>query len=130
MSREELRQIRPVINTFNTEATSSIEQFQNEVLRPIIKFQHDWLMTWAIGLPQWKMLCSFNGKKEDSFIRINDYFSKQQDKKGIIIGAITGLMTVEELTIYQATEKEVNKRIIQMVVQRLTDSFYREDNEN
>jgi hypothetical protein len=124
MSREELRQIRPVINTFNTEATSSIEQFQNEVLRPIIKFQHDWLMTWVIGLPQWKMLCSFNGKKDDFFIRINDYFSKQQDKKGIIIGAITGLMTVEELTIYQATEKEVNKRIIQMVVQRLTDSFY------
>lgn len=128
MSREELRQIRPVINTFNTEATSSIEQFQNEVLRPIIKFQHDWLMTWVIGLPQWKMLCSFNGKKDDFFIRINDYFSKQQDKKGIIIGAITGLMTVEELTIYQATEKEVNKRIIQMVVQRLTDSFYGELN--
>jgi hypothetical protein len=124
MSREELRHLRPVINTFNTEATSSIEQFQNEVLRPIIKYQHDWLMTWALGLPQWKTLCSFKGKKEDFFNRINDYFSKQQDKKGIIIGAITGLMTVEELTIYQTTEKEVNKRIIQMVVQRLTDSFY------
>lgn len=124
MSREELRHLRPVINTFNTEATSSIEQFQNEVLRPIIKYQHDWLMTWVLGLPQWKTLCLFKGKKEDFFIRINDYFSKQQDKKGIIIGAITGLMTVEELTIYQTTEKEVNKRIIQMVVQRLTDSFY------
>ncbi len=126
MSREELHRIRPVINTFNTEATSSIEQFQNDVLRPIIKYQHDWLFTWAEGLPLWKTLCSFNGKKEDFFIRINDYFSKQQDKKGIIIGSITGLMTVEELKIYQATEKEVNKRIIQMVVQRLTDSFYLE----
>lgn len=126
MSREELRQLRPVINTFDTDVTTPIEHFQNEVLRPIIKYQHDWLMSWVRGLPQWKTLCSFNGKKEDFFIRINDYFSKQQDKKGIIIGAITGLMTVEELTIYQATEKEVNKRIIQMVVQRLTDSFYGE----
>ncbi len=123
MSREELRRIRPVINTFNTEATSPTEQFQNDVLRPIIKYQHDWLMSWAMGLPQWKMLCAFNGKKEEFFIRINDYFSKQQDKKGIIIGAVAGLMTVEELKIYQATEKEVNKRIIQMVLQRLTDSF-------
>ena len=63
-------------------------------------------------------------KKEDFLKRINVYFSKQQDKKGIIIGAICGLLTAEELAFYQTHEKEVNKRIIQMVVQRLTDSFH------
>ena len=128
MSREELRHLRPKINTFDTESTSPIEHFQNEVLRQVIKYQHDWLMTWATGLPQWKMLCSFKGKKEDFFIRINDYFSKQQDKKGILIGTICGLLTLEEMAFYQMHEKEVNKRIIQMVVQRLTDSFYGELN--
>lgn len=124
MSRDELSHLRPVIKTANALSTTEIERFQNEVLRPIIKYQHDWLITWTAGLSQWKMLCSFNGKKEDFLIRINDFFSKQQDKKGIIIGAVTGLLTIEEMAFYHSHEKEVNKRIIQMVVQRLTDSFY------
>ena len=70
------------------------------------------------------MICSFSGKKEDFLARVSDYFSKQQDKKGIIIGAVDGLMSSEELAFYFDHEKELNKRIIQMVVQRLTDTFY------
>ena len=128
MNRNELIHLRPEIVTFDTAVTSTIEHFQNEVLRPVIKYQHDWLITWAAALPKWKMLCTFSGKKEDFLIRMNDYFSKQQDKKGIIIGAICGLLTVEELGFYQTHEKEVNKRVIQMVVQRLTDHFYCENN--
>lgn len=124
MSRSSLVHLRPRIETSDTSTTTPIEQFQNSVLRPVIKFQHDWFVTWGNSLPNWKMICSFSGKKEDFLARVSDYFSKQQDKKGIIIGAVVGLMSSEELAFYFDHEKELNKRIIQMVVQRLTDTFY------
>ena len=124
MSREKIIGLRPEINTFDSDQTTPVEHFQNSVIRPIIKYQHDWLISWVEGLAQWKMISSFSGKKEDFFAKINDYFSKQQDKKGVILGAVCGLMTIDELSFYQQHEKELNKRIIQMVVQRLTDTYF------
>ena len=40
MDREQLKELRPLIPSALTENTKEIEHFQNEVLRPILKFQH------------------------------------------------------------------------------------------
>ena len=43
MSREELIELRPLIPSALVDDTKELEHFQNEVLRPIIKYQHDFI---------------------------------------------------------------------------------------
>jgi len=116
--------IRPTIeNISNIENKSQEERFQNEVLRPIIKLQHDLIVVFFENHTLHKKLIFSDLsalKKSDLIVSI---FNKDSQFKIELRGLIIGHFTVEEFTIYQNMSSEINKRIYTMIKERLLSTI-------
>lgn len=122
MSRETelLRNLRPDVFTENVHATPS-ERFQNEVLRPLLKFQHDLFVVESksnVILDH----CFKRSIQEEQRAEVKHVFAKNTSIKYQFIGMVTGLMTNEEFQQYKLNKSDFDKRITAMVIERLIDS--------
>jgi hypothetical protein len=121
MSR--LRKVRPELNLPKLENMSVEEVFQNQTLRPILKMQHDILLGLCFDFfsafnPSWK---DNDVEKLKSFVE--QQLSNNKNLRNQIIGMVIGQFTTEELCSYLELKKELNKRIVQMSSQRITDTL-------
>jgi hypothetical protein len=103
--------------------TSEAEIFQNMVLRPIIKMQSDLLMA-HIQARITSMKIDWNRlkpmqKKE----ALNTLLTKDQGFKNEIIGMVIGHFSLEEYQEYKSIQKELNRRITQIVLNRSIDKL-------
>lgn len=118
-----LHQIRPEISIEKNSQSRDSEQFQNEVLRPILKFQHDFLCFSYLNNPS-IVKAGFSQKHKDQQIdMIIDALKSNHKLKAEIIHAITSMMTIEELKHFHYNKSEYSKRIISMASQRLMDGL-------
>jgi hypothetical protein len=97
------------------------EEFQNKVLRPIIKMQSDLLMAHVSAQLKalkidWDQLTPI--KKKDTLTAL---LTKDQLFKSEIVGMLIGQFDAAEYQTYRAHPKELNKRITQMVLNRAMD---------
>ena len=120
---EIIKELRPHIPTINGEKKSlEVELFQNEVLRPILKFQHEILIIYF-------NLHHKSGKKiEQSFPEDYEQIVKDELHKNSILwnnvlGFILGLMSSAELQYHSQRHKELNKRIKNMPAQRIASTM-------
>jgi hypothetical protein len=116
--------IRPIISGIDSvDHASAAEVFQNLTLRPIIKLQHDLIVSFFINHLKIKRI----NFPELSLIRkqeqISALFKTDHRFKLVLRGMVIGLMTVEEYGIYLPLEAEFNKRIISLVKQRLISTI-------
>ncbi|WP_144283044.1 glyoxalase [Chryseobacterium echinoideorum] len=112
-------ELRENLNIEISESVTAEELFQNTVLRPIIKLQNDIFLTNFFHYLKntkinWE---SFSSEKRNIFI--DNSFQKDNMLKNIYIGMTIGMMDVEELQIYYTQNKMFNKRIINMITERL-----------
>ena len=115
--------LRPVLKNLINSNTSDLERFQNEVLRPIIKMQNNLLVALFKNYIRNRKI-EFN-KLEAEFQenKINSILTKDINFKNILLGSIIGHFNKNEIKIYLKSKSELNKRIIQMVKQRLQDNL-------
>lgn len=121
MTRNEtLINLRPEIK-FDTSKTSlDAETFQNQTLRPILKWQHDIII---------RLLNShFSGQtmpidKKELLEFITKYLSKNLVLKQQLIGICIGLFTDNEMEYYLENQKTINPRLNQLVLKKALD-FY------
>ena len=114
--------LRPEIpNAKITPDMSKDEQFQNGTLRPIIKFQNPLLI---------EAFKNYISKHKNAFYELSiekrlDYIENaiQKDIKfrNSLKGMIIGQFTVEEYMAYIQNSSALNKRMMNMVVERLKD---------
>ena len=114
---------RPVLEDLIKDNMSALELFQNQTLRPVIKMQHDLL------------IASFNtykAKRKIDFSSLTDQKKRSKSKavfvkdinyKNLTLGFIIGAFSLEEFAYYSLNTSELNKRIIQIVIQRVQDSL-------
>lgn len=124
MDREELKEMRPLISSALTENSKPVEVFQNEVLRPVIKMQHEIILAYIRSLEQFKIILSKKGSRLDFQTRVHTFISKQLDIKNQLIGMILGMLTEDELVFYREKQNDLSKRISQMISQRVSDTLY------
>jgi hypothetical protein len=119
--------IRPVLKNLINSNTSNIERFQNEVIRPIIKMQNNFLVVFFEEYLKNRKI-EFN-KLEAEFQKnkINSILTKDINFKNILLGSTIGHLNKNEIEIYLKSKSELNKRIIQMVKQRLQDNLIPQD---
>ena len=116
-------EIRPLLNLKPTKG--EIEGFQNEVMRPILKFQNELLMLLAKQYVN-KYHKSFNALKQVNQESILIQASKQDPEfKSFLIWPVVGLMSSSELAFYNAHRSELNKRISTMAAQRIVSQLER-----
>jgi len=114
---------RPVIEDLIKENMSALELFQNQTLRPVIKMQHNLLMA-SFNTYKLKRKIDFSSitdQKKRS--KIKAAFVKDINYKNLTLGFIIGVFTLEEYDYYSLNSSEINKRIIQIVIQRVQDSL-------
>ena len=124
MSREELKELRPVLFLEQNAGTKTVELFQNEVLRPIIKYQHDLLIGSVNSQSLFKTILNDKGPRIEFQEKIRQFITGQSALKNQLIGYVIGLMTSSEFDFYLKNQQEINKRIHGMICQRVADSFY------
>ena len=123
MNRSHIKALRPEITSAETKHSKEIETFQNAVLRPILKFQNAWIMTFILANQQFNQLREKQQTNEQLQVFILDYIGKQNALKNQLIGSIIGLLTEEELVFYFTNQSDLNKRIYQMICQRIYDNI-------
>ena len=115
---------RPIIpNAQILEHTTELERFQNESLRPIIKALNDLLFVYFQNYTELKKIVIKNYTEEQKSKFITVAFLKDQQLKNELKGFVIGHFSVEEYVFYKNSTKEINKRILGIVKQRIL-SFY------
>ncbi len=121
---ENLLKIRPIIPSAKLKpAVSEVEFFQNRTLRPIIKFQNDILIAVFKSYLNQKKLSSLNLSPDKMKNIIEQVFQKDVRFKIRIQGIIIGHFTLTEYDNYLKFESEINKRINQIIKERLLSKF-------
>ncbi|WP_158838375.1 glyoxalase [Polaribacter sp. L3A8] len=114
---------RPVLSDLVNEGTSEMEKFQNEVLRPVIKMQHSLLISsFKHHLIKRKVdFTDLTDKKRRS--KITAVFKTDNNYKNFTLGIVIGHFSSDEFTFYADNASEINRRVLQIVTQRLKDSI-------
>ncbi len=118
------KSIRPNISAIGSQENASREErFQNETLRPIIKMQHRLIIAYFRNyLVRTKL--DFDGlsefKKKEVISKI---FSKDNQFKTELRGMIIGHLTTEEYQTYLGMSSTLNKRIGNMLQERLISTI-------
>ncbi len=120
-----MEKVRPKLPDAITEGELKEEElFQNMVLRPVVKMQHDLLiMRLKSHFRSKRVLFNVMDNKKRTEVVIQAFQSDLNLKKEIQ-GMITGQLSLVEFQQYLKSERSLNKRIIQMVRNRMIDSLF------
>jgi hypothetical protein len=102
---------------------SADERFQNLVLRPIIKFQNDLLIAVFKNYIKKHKSVFYDLSIEKRIDYIENAIQKDMKLLNSMKGMVIGLFTVEEYTIYIKNSSALNKRMMNIVKQRLIDNI-------
>lgn len=117
IDRTILLSLRPSLTI--ADSASAVEQFQNDCLRPILKFQNELLLA---------IFQHYLQQRKGTFYKLTpaaqlDYIrhSVQKDSKlrELLFGMIIAHFTMEEWTAYLKDEKAIRKRMVNLIVERL-----------
>ena len=112
--------MRPNLNSLDKDLnTKEIETFQNDVLRPILKFQNDLLLQIFIDYVKQYKGVFFKLSNHEKMSYIQEALSANQRLRSLILGTIVGLFTLEDYSYYRLNLSELNKRIVALVIKRL-----------
>lgn len=124
-----IHSIRPHLELDSTQSTPA-EQFQNQTLRPILKFQHELLVAAFRAYIDKRHGVFFQLSAKDRLEWIKNSIQKDQSLRNTLTGMVLGHFSLEEWNSFQANEAEHSRRLIQMLIQRLQsalDGFKNQD---
>lgn len=129
MNRDKkIKSIRPTLNLVDTN-TKSIELFQNETLRPILKLQNELTLSLLKNHKNYNPITLYNPDRLQYETRLLKYIQSNLELKNQLIGMIVGMFTNSEIEFYHKNRKELKKRITQMQLKRFVDmEFTKSDN--
>ena len=118
MRSQLLSSIRPNLELDSAQSTPA-EQFQNQTLRPILKFQHELLVAAFRAYINKRHGFFFQLSAKDRVEWIKHSLQKDQSLRNTLTGMVLGHFSLEEWDSFQANEAEHSRRLIQMLIQRL-----------
>lgn len=118
----ELKSLRPEILSEQT-TWNDIETFQNEVLRPILKYQHELIIRFTKEETLFQKQIDKNSTIESKRDIIKRFFILQPNFKYFLIGQICGLLTSSEFDFYLQSKKDFDKRILTMLSDRILSHY-------
>ena len=123
MSADPRLQLRPHIETQPTDHPEA--SFLLQSLRPVLKLQIDLLLRITQHFLQKRKvkLAKMSPAQRDQ--QIQHSIGKDNRLRGLLFGCVLGQFTTAELDYYLANEGEINRRITQLLVQRLQTQMER-----
>jgi hypothetical protein len=123
MRSKNLLAIRPIIASAKIyNSMSSEELFQNKTLRPIIKMQHNLFIAVFSNYISKRKNVFYELSLEKQLAYIENAIHKDMKYRNSVKGMIIGQFTVEEYTLYIENSSALNKRMMNIVKERLINS--------
>lgn len=102
---------------------NDIETFQNEVLRPIIKLQHDILIRiFEVEMAKFKSNFLILDEVKKTQLIVEKF--KVITFKKLLIGIIVGHFEHDELELYLINAQEFDRRIVTMISQKVLKNYF------
>lgn len=121
---EDLLGMRPVIAKARvTPEMSAEERFQNATLRPIIKFQNDLLVAAFRNYIRKHKNGFYELSLDNRLSFVENAIQKDIKFRNSLKGMVIGQFTLEEYEMYIANSSALNKRMMNMVIDRLKDQI-------
>lgn len=121
---EDLLSIRPSISSAKIyDSMSSDELFQNKTLRPIIKMQHDLFIVVFKNYIVKRKNVFYDLSLTKQLAYIDNAIHKDMKFRNSVKGMIIGQFTVEEYELYITNSSSLNKRMMNIVKERLVSSI-------
>lgn len=119
---EQLLGIRPALGQrVLHDNMSSDERFQNQTLRPIIKLQNLFIIEVFKNYIRKHKGAFYELSLERRLLFIENSIQKDIKFRNSLKGIVIGQFTVEEYQIYIQNSSALNKRMMNMVIERLKD---------
>lgn len=113
---------RPDLKGLINERTTAVEHFQNTVIRPVIKMQHDLLIALLHQNFIKRKVDFSNLSLEKKKAIIKSTLEKDLAFKNQIIGVIIGHFSLDEFVIFSEHTSEYTRRIKQIILKRFKDT--------
>ncbi len=115
-----LLHIRPQIGSAKVnDSMSSDEYFQNKTIRPVLKLQNDLLLAAFQNYINKHKKRYYDLSLENKLMYIENAIQKDIKFRNSLKGMVIGQFTVEEYNDYIKNSSALNKRMMNMVVERL-----------
>ena len=118
MRDEKIMALRPDIDLEIKGEKNAGEQFMHSTLRPVLKFQHEAILTLIQSSSHFEKLKLASFPREERREKLKQFVSKNAILKNQLIGVVIGIFISEEILFYTQNSTEINKRIIDMCVTR------------
>lgn len=119
-----LLEARPEIpSALVTNNMSSDEQFQNKTLRPIIKLQNSLFIEVFKNYIKKRKNVFYELSLEKRYKYIENAIQKDTKFRNSLKGMVIGQFTLEEYEIYIQNSSALNKRMMNLVIERLKDQI-------
>jgi hypothetical protein len=99
--------------------SSSDELFQNEVLRPILKLQNDLFIASFLNYISKYKRDFYTKSVENKLTIIENSIQKDIKFRNSLKGMIIGLFTTDEYALYIQNSSSLNKRMMNLLIERL-----------
>lgn len=116
---ESILEIRGTSIGIITEDSSVEERFQNQTLRPILKFQNELLIAIFRNYAIKQKGIYYKLSPEKKIIYIENAIQRDIKFKNFLKGIIIGLFTSDEHKEYIENTSNINKRIMNLIIERL-----------
>ena len=123
MTRDsDLVKLRPIVD-FNSDNLKKAESFQNKTLRPILKFQNQYILYNFKNYIKTKepLFNAYSALEQKKIIRKS--VKEDQRLKNHLLSSMIAYFAIEELEFYTENSKEISKRIVSMIIQRVEDQI-------
>ena len=102
-----------------TEQSCSEEKFQNQTLRPILKFQNDLFIEVFRNYASKQKNVFFSLTPEKKMIYIENAIQRDIKFRNSLKGVIIGMFTSSEYKEYIQNSSNINKRMMNLLIERL-----------
>ncbi|MGB5361693.1 MAG: glyoxalase [Aureibaculum sp.] len=122
--KTDLLNARPFIESaLITSNMSNDERFQNQTLRPIIKLQNNLLIAVFKNYIRKYKNVFYELTVDHKMHYVENAIQKDMKFRNSLKGMVIGQFTVEEYTIYIQNSSALNKRMMNLVIERLKDQI-------
>lgn len=124
MRDETLKKTRPEIASIESgKSSNDAEVFQNETLRPILKFQHDLMVAIFDDYIKKRkgVFHALSPHKKKEYIK--NSLTKDSKFRNLMMGLVLGHFTSAEWTHFSENHSELTKRTMNMMTARLESVF-------
>jgi hypothetical protein len=101
--------------------SSAEELFQNRTIRPVLKLQNDIMVEAFINYANKQKGYFYSLSVEKKMLYIENAIHKDIKFRNALKGMVIGMFTIDEWREYVANSSSLNKRIMNLLIERLKD---------